>query len=384
VTISNPTKLSDFSGFLSREQSQSIFERASRSSVVQSLAQEIPLGGNGKSIPVVTGKLSAGWVAEGAKKPASEGALSLKNMDPKKIATIAVVSAEVVRANPGNYMELIRTQVGDAFASAFDAAALHGTSTPFSTHIAQSNKTVTMGTTAQSAGGAFGDINAGLSQLVNDGKRLTGFALDDRFEPVLNGATDTSGRPIFIDSPLVDNAGPIRAGRLLGRSSYIGEGVYDATSQVQAFGGDWTQAAWGVVGGISYKVSTEASVTINGSLVSLFENNLVAVLAEAEYGFLVNDVNAFVKYTNATQVEPVLTSATPNTGGAGDDIVLAGTGFTGATQVKFGAANAASFVIDSDIQITAKVPAGANGSAAVRVIKGLLDSDAVAFTRTGA
>jgi HK97 family phage major capsid protein len=299
MAITAATKLSDFSGFLSREQSQPIFERAARSSTVQSLAPEVPLGASGTAIPVVTGRLSAGWVAEGAQKPASSGALSLKNMDPKKIATIAVVSAEVVRANPGNFMGILRNQVGDAFASAFDAAALHGTSTPFSTYIAQTTKSVEIGTTTQANGGIFGDINAGLSLLVNDGKRLSGFALDDRFEPLLNGAVDTSGRPIFIDSPLVDNAGPIRQGRLLGRSAFIGEGVYNDTTDTFGFGGDWSQAAWGVVGGISYKVSTEATVTINGSLVSLFENNLVAVLAEAEYGWLVNDTAAFVEYVNA-------------------------------------------------------------------------------------
>ena len=38
--------------------------------------------------------------------------------------------------------------------------------------------------------------------------------------------------------------------------------------------------------------------TPDGNLVSLFENNLIAILAEAEYGFLVNDVDAFVKLTN--------------------------------------------------------------------------------------
>ena len=73
------------------------------------------------------------------------------------------------------------------------------------------------------------------------------------------------------------------------------------------FGGDWTQAAWGAVGGISYRISTEAPVTINGSLVSLFENNLVAILAEAEYGFLVNDMDAFTKLTN-TNNTPVTSS----------------------------------------------------------------------------
>ena len=63
----------------------------------------------------------------------------------------------------------------------------------------------------------------------------------------------------------------------------------------------------GVVGGISYRISTEASVTINGSLVSLFEHNLVAVLAEAEYGWLVNDTAAFVELTN-TNNSPITSS----------------------------------------------------------------------------
>jgi hypothetical protein len=43
-----------------------------------------------------------------------------------------------------------------------------------------------------------------------------------------------------------------------------------------------------------------APVTINGALVSAFENNLIAVLAEAEYGFVCHDTAAFVQYTNAS------------------------------------------------------------------------------------
>jgi len=124
MAITAATKTSDFSGFLTREQSEAIFEKAAQQSVVQRLARRVPLGINGQSIPVVTGKVSAGWVAEGAQKPASEGSIALKTMDPKKLAAIAVVSAEVVRANPGGYMDLLRPQIADAFAVAFDAAAV--------------------------------------------------------------------------------------------------------------------------------------------------------------------------------------------------------------------------------------------------------------------
>ena len=299
MAITNPTKLSDFSGFLTREQAAPLFERAARSSVVQRLVPEIPLGINGKSIPVVTGKMGASWVAEGAQKSASKGSMSLKNMDPKKIAAIAVVSAEVVRSNPGDYMNAIRDQVGEAFGRAFDAAALHGTSSPFSTYLGQTTKSIVLGTATQANGGLHKDIVDGLGLLVNDGKRLNGFALDEVVEPLLLGAVDSTGRPIYIDTPLDETSAAVRPGRLIGRASFLVNEI--AAGDVVGFAGDWTQAAWGAIGGINYKVSTEATVTIDGELVSLFENNLVAVLAEAEYGFLVNDPESFVSLEVAAE-----------------------------------------------------------------------------------
>lgn len=298
MAVTSATKTSDFSGFLTREQSAPIFNKAAQMSVMQQLATKVQLGINGQSIPVVTGKMSANWVAEGAQKPASGGALGLKTMDPKKLATIAVVSAEVVRANPGDYMTVIRDQVAEAFAIAFDQATFHGTNSPFSTNLDTGSSVQEFTGTTPAFTDIYGDLNAGLRTLVNAGKKLTGFALDSRIEPELNAAVDTANRPLFIESPLTETAGPVRAGRLLGRPTFVGDGVYDATSKTYGYGGDWSQAAWGAVGGISYKVSTEATVTINGVLTSLWENNLVAILAEAEYGFLVNDPASFVRYVN--------------------------------------------------------------------------------------
>lgn len=298
MAITAATKLSDFSGFLNREQSAAIFEQAAKTSVVQQLAPRVQLGVNGQSIPVVTGKIGAGWVAEGAQKPASKGTMALKTMDPKKIAAIAVVSAEVLRANPGGYVDLIRPQIAEAFAVAFDAAALYGTASPFTTNLATGSSVQEFTGTTPAFTAVYDDLNAGLSTLVNAGKKLTGWAFDNRFEPVLNGSKDTANRPLFIEQPFTETNGPVREGRLLGRQAFIGDGIYDAATKTYGFAGDWTQAAWGAVGGISYNVSTEATVTINGVLTSLWENNLVAILAEAEYGFLVNDPASFVRFAN--------------------------------------------------------------------------------------
>jgi HK97 family phage major capsid protein len=297
MAITAATVTGDFSGFLNADQSGPIFDQAMRTSTVQQLARQVPLGANGQEIPITSSKPVAGWVAEAGKKPATQGAMSLKTMTPKKLAAIAVVSAEVVRANPGNYVNLLRPQLAEAFAIAFDSAALHGTATPFTTYVAQTTKSVEIGTNAAAAGSVYADLNAGLKLLVDDGKRLTGFAFDVKTEPLFNAAVDTTGRPLFVDSPTIETAATVQAGRVLGRPAFIGEGVQAGTTV--GFGGDWTQAAWGVVGGISYDVSTEATVTINGALTSLWEHNLLAVRAEAEYGWLVNDTAAFVEYINA-------------------------------------------------------------------------------------
>lgn len=305
MAITAPRTRADFAGFLPPEMSAPIFERAAKASVAMQLAQQVPLGAEGKSIPVVTGRLTAGWVAEGARKPASEATLALKTITPHKLAVVAAVSEEVVRANPGNYMALFRNQVGEAFATAFDNAAFHDTGPdgtagggPFATYLDQTTNAVEMGSTSQAGGGIHGDFAAALGVLVADGKRLTGWALDNTLEPTLWSSVDVNGRPLYIDLPTDDTSGTLaQPGRLLNRPSYMGD-VMDGTDIV-GYGGNWQQAAWGVVGGISYSISNEAAITINGTLVSCFENNLVALRAEAEYGWLVNDPDSFVQLTDA-------------------------------------------------------------------------------------
>lgn len=311
MAITAPTKTSDFSGFIQPTIAQPIFEAAARRSVVQQLATQVPLAGNGTSVPVVSGRVTANWVDEGGQKPATSGAMTLKAITPKKLAAIVVVSSETVRANPGGYMDVLRPNLAEAFAIAFDYAALHdlggaGTGTgPFATYIDQTTKSIELGANAAAAGGVYQDFVSAVAELISDtdatGRRYrcSGFALDDQMETRLLGQVDTTGRPVWVDLPTDDiSQGIARPGRVLGRPSFMGEGVADAGDDILGYAGDWSQAAWGVVGGISYGVSTEASVTINGTLTSLWEYNLVAIRAEAEYGFLVNDVDAFVQLRN--------------------------------------------------------------------------------------
>lgn len=311
MAITAATLTSDFSGFIPAEISAPIFERAARMSVMMQLGRQVDLGFAGKSIPVVTGRPVAGWTAEGAKKPATQGTMTLASMVPKKLAAILVVSMETVRANPGQYVTSAREQLAEAFAIAFDYATFHnlggdGTGTgPFATYVDQTTKSQELGGSAQASGGVYQDLVGAAQEIIADtdasGRRyrFTGSALDVQMEMRLRGAVDTSGRPIWSDLPLDQDAPALNVrGSLLGRPSFLGEGVADASNTVLGYLGDFSQVAWGAVGGISFSVSDQATVTINGSLVSLWEQNLVAIRAEAEYGFVMPDADAFVQLRN--------------------------------------------------------------------------------------
>lgn len=300
MAITAPITTGDFSGFLDEAQSAPIFEDAARMSVAQALIPQIPLGISGSKIPYVSARPTAKWVGEAQEKHKTEMKLGLKHIEPKKLTAIAITSTEVVRANPGGYSEALRGTLAEAFAIAFDLAAFHnkngdGTGTgPFDDAFADTTKSIALGTSTQEEGGVYQDFNEALRDLVTDGKKLTGWALDSIVEPDIRGAVDKNGRPLWVDLATEDTSDALVVpGRLLGRRSFMGDGV--ANGDVVAFGGNWRKAAWGVIGGISFRVSTEATVTIDGELTSLFENNLVAILAEAEYGLVISDVESFVK-----------------------------------------------------------------------------------------
>lgn len=301
-----------FDGYLDPEQAKDYFALAEQTSIVQQVATKIPMGATGVKIPHWTGDVQASWVGEAEMKPITKGNLSSQTVSPHKIATIFTASAEVVRANPANYLTTMRTKVATAIALAFDKAALHGTSSPFAQYLDQTTKVRGLRPNAYDTLG----IN-GLGDLVNADKKWTATLLDDVVEPTLNSAKDANGRPLFIESTYEGVTNPFRQGRILGRPTILSDHV--KSGGVVGYMGDFSQIVWGQVGGLSYKVSNEATINYgtpeSPNLISLFQHNLVAVLVEAEFGLLINDVNAFVKLTNDVDVHTYTLDFKGATGG---------------------------------------------------------------------
>ena len=78
---------------------------------------------------------------------------------------------------------------------------------------------------------------------------------------------------------------------------------------------------------------------------------------------------------------PTVTAATPSAAAEGELVEIAGTGFTGATAVKFGDTSATDFTVVSDSIIVASVPAGDAGAANITVTNATGTSAVFDYTR---
>lgn len=298
ISPNNLATTNDFAGFLEPKQAAPIFEEMAKRSLVQPLAKKIEMGPTGVTIPFWDGDVQAHWVDEAGKKPLAKGGFDKFSLAPKKIAVIFAMSSEVVRANPLNYINVMRSKVAEAFAVAFDNAVLHGDNTPFGAYLDQTTKKVSL-----SDPNAYGATNNALSLLVNDGKKFTGGLLDSVTEPVINDALDKNGRPLFIEPTYTETNSLTRTGRIIARPVTIAEGVKgDDPAAAAGYFGDFQKILWGQIGGISYDISDQATLDLSESqdgsgMTSLWQNNLVAVRCEAEFAALVRDPEAFVKVT---------------------------------------------------------------------------------------
>lgn len=290
---------------------QFVFEEALNESVVMDAVRKIPLPGNGVVIPVVTGKPSAGWVSEAGRKPVSDATVGQKEMVPKKLAVIVPFSKEYLRDERIDLFGMIRPLIAEAFANAFDAATIKNTGAPFSTYFYQTTNSVELGTAAQADGSLYRDLLTGLQTVAMEGGgtgasgyRIDRFIFDTRVENKILAATDTTGRPLFIEAAPISNAAP--RGSMLGRPVHYTNQAFNATGSLNGLGFDSTQFVWGAPNEIAYDISDQASIVLADGTTELhlWQNNLVALLAEAEYGFLANDVEAAVKFADATT--PVL------------------------------------------------------------------------------
>src|SRR5690625_3694269 len=107
-------------------QAREILSRVQEQSVVTRTGDAIEFPYYGAALAVQTGHVEAGVVAEGGKKPFSEGSYTSKTAKPIKVAAKTAVSEELIRNNPAGVWDSIQKDVADAITRAFDLAVLYG------------------------------------------------------------------------------------------------------------------------------------------------------------------------------------------------------------------------------------------------------------------
>jgi hypothetical protein len=80
----------------------------------------------------------------------------------------------------------------------------------------------------------------------------------------------------------------------------VASGAGGVDSTIRAVAGDWSQAAYGVGMDITIKKSDQASYFDGTTWHSAFQENLVLLLVEAAYGFVLGDPSAFTVVTKGT------------------------------------------------------------------------------------
>lgn len=285
---------------LPTEVSSEILQKTQEASAIMQLARRITLPGRGLTIPMITGDPTAEWVAETGVKPVSNPSVNQKVMQAYKIAVIVTFSQEFTRDMRALYDALI-ARIPGALSKCFDATVIGTVNKP------GQNFDNFASCTAQSINGTntYAGLVAADADISDHDGILTGFALAPQAKSILLSAMDGNDRPLFINS-VADGAIPM----ILSVPTYFNKGVYKAgtsgspgTPAVVGVAGDWTQAMYGTVEGVKVDITDNATVTVGSgataTTINLWQQNMVAVRAEAEIGFRA-DTTVFNLLTGAT------------------------------------------------------------------------------------
>lgn len=266
--------------------SSEILQKTQEQSAVMQLARQIALPGWGLTIPVITSDPEAEWVSETGTKPVVNPGLEKKVMQAYKLAVIVPFSEEFRRDLPNLYSALV-SRLPLSLAQKFDATVFHGAAPG-------SNFDTFASCTAQDISGknTYAGLIAADSDIATHGGILNGFAISPQGRSALLAATDGNDRPLFINS-VAEGAIPM----ILGAPTHQTKAAYKAgTPNVVGIAGDWTQAMYGVVNALNISISDQATLVSGSETINLWQQNMFAVRAEIEVGF-VADTTVFNKLT---------------------------------------------------------------------------------------
>lgn len=283
-----------------------VWDNVLKGSVAQQLAGSVPVSINGTAIPIPVGQPTAGIVAEGGLKPVATLASKVKTVAPVKAAVMILFSEETAKADPLGEYSRIQKALGEAIARAIDTAIIHGIDATTGTAITGKESLVsttknTVIDPAQTAPGYLTkQLSAAYDSVVLDDNDEAEYGFDHflfapKFRSSLVNALDAQGRPLYQSSPDIT----AKFGTVMGVPTTYSRAVsgYEkaktGAAKLLGIGGDFKDALrLGFVETITYRKATERAGGVD-----LFDRNMGAILAEAQFGWVLRDPKAFTKIT---------------------------------------------------------------------------------------
>ena len=251
------------------------------------LARQINLPGRGLTIPVITSDPTASWVGETAAKPVSNPGLDTKIMRGYTLAVIVPFSNQF-RRDAGALYDALISRLPNVLGAKFDNTVFGGTEAP-----GDNFDTLASVTAHSLSSDAYQGLLDADTQIALNGGINSGYVISPQAKGILLASKDKNDRPLFINS-VAEGAIPM----ILGIPTKVSKGVYvDGSPKTVGFAGDWTKAMYGVVEGVDITISDQATLDLgNDTTINLFQQNMFAVRAEIEVGFIA-DTSAFAKLT---------------------------------------------------------------------------------------
>lgn len=284
-------------GQIPSEEGTLILKDFLKNSVIAQLAKPEAMTKPVKEFTYLAEGPGAYWVDEGERIQTSKATWLTAKMEAKKLGVIIPVSKEFLRYTVTDFFAQMRPAIAEAFYIKFDQAALFGNDSPYAAgvsvweNIEASGNKIEQGTREN----LYLDLND-LLALVEDGDNdPNGFTTTRRFRKDLRGAVDNNNLPIFNDA-----RGGATA-QALGLPIGFADGKSWDYEKAQLITGDWDYARYGVLQGIEYSISEDATLTTivdaEGNPINLFERDMFALRVTMHVAFMTLKEDAFAALT---------------------------------------------------------------------------------------
>lgn len=272
------------------EVSNEIWSKMQEASAIMNLATPMELPGAGVEVDMITGDPAAEWVGETDEVKVSKGTASSKKMKGYTMGVIVPFSREFARDKARLFDEMV-ARVPGVLAEKFDGTCFGKYTKP-----GELFDQFTVCDAVDVVTDPWAGLVTADSTIAENNAILNGYCISPKLKSTLLTAKDGNERPLFVNS-IAANGVPV----ILGNPTYQSRAAYLAgTPNTLGVAGDWTSARYGVVEGMTASISDQATLTIDGEAVNLWQRRMFAIMFEIEIGFRMKYEEDFVRLTDAT------------------------------------------------------------------------------------